>query len=146
MPSAPAETVVLDTNVVLDAFLFEDPGTDALRAALREARVRWLATAAMRAELERVLAYPSIEAQLRKRGRTAAQVLAEFDADAHVVAAAPACGLQCEDPDDQPFIDLAAAHGCGLLSRDKALISVTKRLARRSPAGFVAMKFIANEA
>lgn len=141
--AAPAvTTLVLDTNVMLDAFLFEDPRTAALRAGLDEGCVRWIATAAMRDELERVLGYPNIVAQLLKRGLSAADVLAAFDAGAEIVEAAPDCGIRCEDTDDQPFLDLAAAHGCGLLSRDQALISLGKRPAQRSSTGFVATKFI----
>lgn len=138
-----ATTLVLDTNVVLDAFLFEDPATLALRSALREHRVRWIATAAMRDELLRVLAYPKIAAQLRKRGRDAPALTAAFDAAAAIVPAGPGCGIRCADPDDQPFVDLALAHGCGLISRDRALLSLSKAVAQRIPAGFVATEFIA---
>lgn len=140
---AAATTLVLDTNVVLDAFLFEDRRTAALRGLLREGRVHWIATTAMRDELERVLAYPRIVAQLEKRGRAAPEVLSAFDAGARMVDAAAPCGIRCADADDQPFLDLAVARGCGLLSRDKALLSLAKTLAQRTRAGFVAMEFVA---
>ena len=49
-------TVVLDTNIVLDAFVFDDPATHTLQAALLAGSLRWLASPAMREELARVLA------------------------------------------------------------------------------------------
>jgi predicted nucleic acid-binding protein len=48
-------SVVLDTNVVLDWLLFNDPSVAKLAAAVVGGRVRWLATAAMRDELTHVL-------------------------------------------------------------------------------------------
>jgi predicted nucleic acid-binding protein len=50
-----------------------------------------------------------------------------------VPAAAPAPGapIRCTDPDDQKFIDLAAAHpGALLLSRDRAVLKLGAKLAR----------------
>ena len=52
---------VIDTNIVLDLWLFEDPATVPLRAALQSGRISHLATHSMRDELERVLTYPHIE-------------------------------------------------------------------------------------
>ena len=50
-----AALVVLDTNIVLDLFVFSDPATAALRSALESGAARWVATSVMRDELERVL-------------------------------------------------------------------------------------------
>jgi predicted nucleic acid-binding protein len=50
--------IVLDTNIVLDLFVFDDPATQPLQQALETQQLRWLATPAMRVELARVLAYP----------------------------------------------------------------------------------------
>ena len=52
--------VVLDTNIVLDAFVFDDPATRVLKQALAASQLQWLATKAMRDELVRVLCYPKI--------------------------------------------------------------------------------------
>ena len=35
---------------------------------------------------------------------------------------------RCADPDDQPFIDLAVTHGALLLSKDAAVLGLTRRL------------------
>ena len=120
--------MVLDTNVVLDLLVFADPSTAPLPALLQSGVLRWIATAQMRAELERVLAYPQIAPRLLLCERSAAQVLARFDAGACLVDAAPRCTAVCKDQDDQPFIDLAVAHSALLLSKDKAVLQLRKRL------------------
>ena len=65
--------VVLDTNIALDVLLFQEPQAEPLRAALQAGHVRWLATARMREELQRVLAYPHIAARMQFYQRTAPQ-------------------------------------------------------------------------
>ena len=121
-------SVVLDTNIVLDLFVFQDPATVKLKAALAEGRLQWIATAAMRDELERVLGYPYIVRSLQHHAISAAQVLAGFDAQVRLEAAAPRASAVCKDPDDQKFIDLAVAHKALLLSKDKAVLCMKKRL------------------
>jgi putative PIN family toxin of toxin-antitoxin system len=120
--------VVIDTNIVLDLLVFDDPATAPLRLALNAQSLAWLATQAMRDELERVLGYPKIVARLARHERTALGVLAQFDAHATLTAAAPKAVLTCADPDDQKFIDLAVAHQTQLLSKDQAVICMKKRL------------------
>ena len=79
MTSATA-VLVLDTNVVLDLYVYEDPATVPLRGLLADARVRWLATAVMREELRRVLDYPQVLKRMQARALSAQTVLAAFDA------------------------------------------------------------------
>src|SRR5437868_14941318 len=55
--------VVLDTNIVLDLFVFRDEAVAALKTALATREVDWLATPAMREELMCVLAYEQIAAR-----------------------------------------------------------------------------------
>ena len=120
--------LVLDTNIVLDLLVFADPTTAPLPGLLQSGALRWIATAHMRAELERVLAYPKVAPRLAIVGLTAEQVLARFDEAVHQVDAAPCAAALCKDADDQPFIDLAAAHGALLLSKDKAVLLLRRRL------------------
>jgi len=122
--------LVLDTNVVLDLFVYEDPATVPLRAVLAEPLTRWLATPVMREELRRVLAYPQVVKRLDARALTAEAVLARFDARAHLADIAPKAPYTCKDTDDQQFIDLAVAHTAILLSKDKAVLCMAKRLAK----------------
>jgi predicted nucleic acid-binding protein len=127
------QAVVLDTNWTLDLLLFQDPRTHAFASALATSSVRWLATPAMRSELQRVLGYAHL---LRFMGRspspvadTTRQVLQQFDALTHPAEAAPRCTAQCHDPDDQIFIDLAVAHRAVLLSKDRAVLATHKAAA-----------------
>lgn len=127
-PGEPARPVVVDTNVALDLLIFSDPRTAPLRTLLAQGRLDWIATQVMRDELERVLAYPHIVSRMDFYRVDAAQVLAAFDAKARLVDIAPRVTYVCKDADDQKFIDLAAAHQAILLSKDKAVICMRKRL------------------
>ena len=120
--------IVLDTNIVLDAFVFADPTTAPLRQALADGRLRWIATQPMRDELERVLAYPQIVRRLVFYQRSAAAVLEHFDALVHLHAVSTKAPVTCKDPDDQKFIDLAVAQRTTLLSKDHAVLCMAKRL------------------
>jgi len=124
----PARPVVVDTNVALDLLIFSDPRTVPLRTLLAQRRLAWIATQVMRDELERVLAYPHIVQRMDYYRVDAAQVLAAFDAQVRLVEIAPKVAYVCKDADDQKFIDLAAAHRAVLLSKDKAVICMRKRL------------------
>ena len=124
----PARPVVVDTNVALDLLIFSDPRTAPLRTLLAQGRLHWIATQVMRDELERVLAYPHIVSRMDFYRVDAAQVLAAFDAQARLVDIAPRVAYVCKVADDQKFIDLAAAHRAILLSKDKAVICMRKRL------------------
>ncbi|MCF8168199.1 MAG: PIN domain-containing protein [Rhodoferax sp.] len=121
--------IVLDTNIVLDLFVFRDPATLGLHHALQSGSVRWLVTAAMRDELERVLAYAQIARRLSFYDIPSHGVLAQMDAFSYPAAAAPKAVFTCKDPDDQKFVDLAVAHGARLLSKDRAVLCMRKRLA-----------------
>jgi putative PIN family toxin of toxin-antitoxin system len=122
--------VVLDTNIVLDLFVFADEATEALRKALTLGQLHWHATASMREELARVLAYPQIARRLEFHGRRAEAVLAAFDQGARLQPVPAKAAWTCKDPDDQKFIDLAAAlPACILLSKDQAVLCMRRRLA-----------------
>jgi putative PIN family toxin of toxin-antitoxin system len=123
-----AQAWVIDTNIVLDLWLFEDPATIPLRAALQSGAISHLATDSMRDELERVLAYPHLVKRMAKSNIQAQDILNRFDE--HQLAAEPAAKAPCtcKDPDDQKFIDLAVAHAVPLLSKDKAILCMKKRL------------------
>lgn len=120
--------VILDTNIVLDTFVFHDPATKPLVEALQSGALNWIATQPMRDELERVLAYPKIAKRLSYHQLEAASVLAQFDALARLEPVAPKAPVTCKDPDDQKFIDLAVARRCVLLSKDNAVLCMKKRL------------------
>ena len=120
--------VVLDTNIVLDVFLFSDAASAPLKTALETSKFDWLATPPMRGELARVLSYPQIVPRLKFYELTAEDVLAAFDQHARVVEIAPKSPVTCSDADDQKFIDLAIVHQALLLSKDQHVLSMRKRL------------------
>ena len=125
---ASVEPIVIDTNIILDLFVFGDPATAPLRQQLDAGELGWLATQPMRDELERVLAYPQIVPRMDFYGCSAAEVLGHFDRLVRLVEVAAKTTAICKDADDQKFIDLAVAHGARLLSKDRAVLCMKKRL------------------
>ena len=138
--------VVIDTNVILDMFLYSDPRARDLLAALNAGELQWLATCDMREELARVLKYEHIQKRLMKVGTGTVEeaqaslvdfadaqgllIVAHMDAQATYVEAASRASYVCKDVDDQKFIDLAQAHQALLISKDKAVLSMKNRMAR----------------
>ena len=120
--------LILDTNIVLDLFVFNDPEIAALKTALLAQQLNWIATPDMRIELERVLSYPKIVPRMAFYEVTAGDVLGQFDQLATLVEPAPKAPWICKDPDDQRFIDLAVQHQTTLLSKDQAVLCMAKRL------------------
>jgi putative PIN family toxin of toxin-antitoxin system len=121
-----AVRVVLDTNVLLSLFVFADSRYAPLRRRLDSGAWRALTDQRCLHEFRRVLAYPMFSLD------AAAQVAA-FDAYsrlAETIAAAadPIVLPECQDPDDQKFLEVARDGGAQwLVTSDKALL----RLARR---------------
>jgi putative PIN family toxin of toxin-antitoxin system len=124
--------LILDTNIILDLFVFNDPDLathkPALLAGLENKQLNWIATTDMRIELERVLTYAKITPRMAFYQVTAADVLDKFDQLATLVDPAPKAQWICKDPDDQRFIDLAVQHKATLLSKDQAVLCMAKRL------------------
>ena len=124
--------LILDTNIILDLFVFNDPDLatlkPALLAGLENKQLNWIATQDMRIELERVLTYPKITPRMAFYQVTAADVLSKFDQLATLVDPAPKAKWACKDPDDQRFIDLAVQHQATLLSKDQAILCMEKRM------------------
>lgn len=134
--------VVLDTNIVLDAFVFDDPASHPLKQALAAHQLQWITTKAMRDELARVLTYPKVTPRMAFYKVSAAHVLAQFDGQAELVDSAAKAPVTCTDPDDQKFIDLAVAHQALLLSKDKAVLCMKKRLLALAVKAQAAIDFV----
>ena len=124
--------LVLDTNVCLDLFVFDDPGVRILHEALLAQAVTAWTDDACRAEWLRVLCYPQLDLDDVAREAAASR----FDrlmqrwhpASNQDGAMMPP---RCRDPDDQKFLDLAASSGARwLLSRDDHLLSLARRTSR----------------
>ena len=128
MSATPLPLLVLDTNIVLDVFVFNGAAAQPVRDALAADDWDWIATPPMRVELERVLGYPKIVPRLAFYQLSAADVLAHFDAHARLLPVPAKAPVTCSDADDQMFVDLAVAQRSTLLSKDKAVTSMQKRL------------------
>ncbi|WP_228111805.1 putative toxin-antitoxin system toxin component, PIN family [Zoogloea sp. 1C4] len=119
--------VVLDTNVVLSLWMFEDPALVRLRAAVESGALRPLSREDCLGELARVLAYP----QFAQSPERQAEIAATYRARCTLVepVAPPACELpNCLDRDDQKFLELARDSGArALLTRDKLVLKLGKR-------------------
>jgi predicted nucleic acid-binding protein len=138
--------LVLDTNVVLDLLHFDDATARPLRLALEDGQVRCVATDATLDELQRVLEYPEFALDAARQ----AALFACYQTWARLTeAGVGGAGLsheptpipgelkpvwsrmpRCSDPDDQKFIELAAASGAqGLVSKDRAVLKLRRRCA-----------------
>ena len=135
--------VVFDTNVVFDLLHFDDAVARPLLQALEAGRVRSVVTDATLEEWQRVLGYPEFALD-------PAQQLALFERYRSLSEAVPVAAVtglprkgtpihfglnpmwsrmpRCSDPDDQKFIDLAAAAGAhALVSKDRAVLKLRRR-------------------
>jgi putative PIN family toxin of toxin-antitoxin system len=153
MPSSHASRgatrVILDSNVWIDILVFDDPDARPIHAALESGALRALIDARCLTELTRVLDYPQFVARKVDKEAALAAVgrLAEFVTPE--AAGAPPEDARplpnCKDRDDQKFLELAyAAHADWLVSKDRAVLKLAKRIARdfgfriAQPAPFVA--------
>jgi hypothetical protein len=135
--------LVIDTQSLFDWLVFHDHACDAWPRAFASGRWQWIYTEPMRAEFDHVAAR-GFGARWPVPVEQVARAWAEFGrAVADPGSLAEAVRLHCTDPDDQKFIDLAiAAGGHTLLSRDKALLRLSRRarerhgLVIRAPAGW----------
>jgi putative PIN family toxin of toxin-antitoxin system len=117
--------LVIDTQIWLDWLVFDDPSVAPLRAAIDGSHAEVLIDDACLAELERVLAYPL------KRTVDVQACLSECLGIARKVECeAPPRLPLCRDPDDQKFLELAAAAKADcLVTRDRELLRLTRRCA-----------------
>ena len=129
MITVPAKPIVIDTNVLLDLFVFHDPRWAELLAAIEAKQVDAITRAECRDEYLAVLRYPHLPLDEADREQDAAR----FDALIRVVAPdSRAVRLPvCSDRDDQKFLEVARdADAAILVTKDKALLKLARRTAR----------------
>lgn len=129
MIPAPAQRIVIDTNVCLDLFVFHDPRWSLLLAGLEAGTLEAVARADCRDEYLAVLRYPHLPLDDDSR----AVATSRFDALIKVVAPdSKAIRLPvCTDRDDQKFLEIARDAGAEVLvTKDKALLKLARRAAR----------------
>ena len=126
--------LVLDTNVVIDWLVFDDPFMNPLRHGVRDARVTVLTHAYAIAELERVLAYPQLKLSSARQqeifaGYQQQTTIAKMPDDfSPTQLMLPGGFPRCRDRDDEPFLALAFhARAAALVSRDNAVFGLKTR-------------------
>jgi len=122
--------IVLDTNVWLDWLVFGDRGIEPLKREHAQGRIEIVIDAACAEELERVLGYDMGRWTLADHARESCidafrRLCIPLETREPREFALPSCA----DPDDQKFLELAAAaRADALVTKDLELL----RLARRS--------------
>lgn len=120
-------TIVLDTNVLLDWFVFDNPGVASVCTAIVQGRCRWIGCTAMHDELVHVLTQGPLQPSSDRveRALTSWRTLCQQES---LPSPLPAQRLRCSDASDQMFLELALAQRADwLLTRDRALLKVARR-------------------
>jgi putative PIN family toxin of toxin-antitoxin system len=118
---------VIDTNVLLDFWVFDDPAARTLRSAIEERRVRVLRSGLLVDELVDVLMRPAFDISTDRRF----EILRDWDKFAESVERIDAAPLECSDRSDQKFLDLAFSSGADwLVTKDKALLKLARQAER----------------
>jgi putative PIN family toxin of toxin-antitoxin system len=123
------KSVVFDTNVLLDIFVFNDFRAIHLKQALLNQQMNALASPKTLEEFADVISRPlfclepDIQEQIMAQWRSAAKIL-----DDETLLRAP---WLCQDPDDQVFLNLAFTVKPSLLiSKDSAVLKLASRAAK----------------
>ena len=121
-------TVIFDTNVLLDLFVFNDFRALHLKQALIDGKINALASPKTLEEFADVIARPLFalsheqQEQIQLQWKGLAKVIAD-----KALTKAP---WLCNDPDDQVFLDLAYSHKpCTLISKDNEVLRFNKKAA-----------------
>jgi putative PIN family toxin of toxin-antitoxin system len=118
---------VLDTNVLLDFWVFDDPRARPLRDAVQSGRVQAVRSGESIDEFTQVIMREKFDLPTAKRFA----ILREWDRLATPVERVFAAPLACTDPDDQKFLDLAyTVRADWLVTKDKALLRLARRARR----------------
>ncbi len=130
-----APPVVIDTNVLLDFWVFDDPRVLPLRVAVEAGGLDCVRSTATDAELADVLQRTHFADRLAAKALDGASLLAKWQATARLITRVFAAPWPCTDPLDQKFLDLASTVRAGLLiTKDKALLKVGRRAQREGLA------------
>ena len=123
------KTVIFDTNVLLDLFVFNDFRVLHIKQALVEKQLDALASRQTLEEFSDVISRPlfSLEQGTQQKIVLEWQSLARIINDQNIFAAP----WQCRDNDDQIFLDLAfTCKPCILISKDNEVLKLASRAAK----------------
>lgn len=132
----PSLTFVFDTNVVVDWLVFDHPYLQAMRDAISDRRVEIVTNDLARAELQRVLGYPILRLSEDRK----AHILSRYDVLTRALPMPKDFGCdnlllpvgfpRCRDRDDDAFLALAYHARAALVTRDRALLQLRKKMRR----------------
>lgn len=133
----PPLTLVLDTNVIIDWLVFDDPRLTPLTQAVHKRHVRALTHEPAIEELRRVLNYPAFKLGVERQSAILAQYLAHSDRATLPAGfsleqqGTPTGFPRCRDADDQHFLALAFhSRTDALVSRDKAVLKLKRQASK----------------
>ena len=132
-------TAVLDSNVVLGLYWFQDPALILLKDALHMRALTWWACAPMREELVHVMRRDGFRHTsritttanpARDPDAAAQRVMEAFDSLAQLAPSMPnLANPRCTDAEDQVFVDLALGLRVQwLFSRDSAVLKLRRKI------------------
>ena len=120
--------VVLDTNILLDIFVFDDERAIHLKKVLFDKTRHFVASQKTIEEFADVISRPLFKLDKQTQAAILAQwqSIAEQRDDSNL-APAP---WKCQDPDDQIFLDLAyQLRPTILISKDNAVLQIARKAA-----------------
>jgi len=118
---------VIDTNVLLDFWVFDDAASRPLRSAVENGQVNALRSGDSVDEFTQVIMREKFELATEARFG----ILRDWDRLATPIERVFKAPFACSDRDDQKFLDLAyTARADWLVTRDKALLKLARRARR----------------
>lgn len=125
------KSVVFDTNVLLDLFVFNDFRALHLKQALLEQKIDALASPKTLEEFADVISRPLFALETIDQEKILLQwtSLARVLDDQNLFSSP----WRCQDPDDQVFLDLAyTARPCALISKDHEVLKFAAHAAKEN--------------
>jgi putative PIN family toxin of toxin-antitoxin system len=125
------KSVVFDTNVLLDLFVFNDFRALHLKQALLEQKIDALASPKTLEEFADVISRPLFALETLDQEKILLQwtSLARVLDDQNLFSSP----WRCQDPDDQVFLDLAyTARPCALISKDHEVLKFAAPAAKEN--------------
>jgi putative PIN family toxin of toxin-antitoxin system len=123
------KSVVLDTNVLLDLFVFNDFRALHLKQALLEQKIDALASPKTLEEFADVISRPLFSLEVADQEK----ILQQLSSLARVLSdqSLSPSPWRCQDPDDQVFLDLAfTVKPCILISKDHEVLKFAAQAAK----------------
>ena len=123
------KSVVFDTNVLLDLFVFHDFRALHLKQALLEHKIVALVSPKTLEEFADVISRPLFSLETVEQEK----ILAQWKSLSRVLddQSLLSSPWRCQDPDDQIFLDLAfTAKPCTLISKDNEVLKFAARAAK----------------